>query len=313
MNWKTKAFIQNIIALLPSAFSYEFYYQLQRRFGSLKKFNPEGRLNSGVGIAKQLRSLGMEIKNKSVFELGTGRAPLAPLAFWLMGASKITTVDLNPYVKSELVEDSIKYISENRERIEKLFGEYLITERLEKLISLSGNKFDLKDFFELCSIEYKAPCDASETYLAESSIDYFVSCAVMEHIPSGKLKMIIDEGNRILKDNGVFINYIDYHDHFATGDKNISAINFLQYSESEWEKFAGNRYMYMNRLRHDDYIGLFEKAKHKILAVNTTVDKRSEELLKKGSFVLDKRFTYKDINVLAVTGAMIATGKCLDN
>jgi len=310
MNWKTKAFIQNIISLLPSDFSYEFYYRLQRRFGSLKKFNPEGRLNSGIGIAKQLRSLGMNIQDRSVFELGTGRAPLAPLAFWLMGASKITTVDLNPYVKSELIEDSIKYIIENRERIEKLFGEYLVTERLEKLISLSGNQFDLLDFFKLCSIEYKAPCDASETLLPENSIDFFVSCAVMEHIPAGKLRMIIDEGNRILKDNGVFINYIDYHDHFATGDKNISAINFLKYSEKKWHKYAGNRYMYMNRLRHDDYIGLFEKAGHKILAVNTTIDKRSEELLKSGSFTLDKRFIDKDINVLAITGAMIATGKC---
>jgi len=88
MQWKTKAFIQNLISKLPSGLSYEIYYRLQRKFGTLKKFNPEGRLNSGIGIAKFIRKCGEEVKGKVVFELGTGSAPIAPLAFWLMGAEK---------------------------------------------------------------------------------------------------------------------------------------------------------------------------------------------------------------------------------
>ena len=39
MNWKTKAFIQNAVSKIPSSLSYEFYYRLQRNFGTLKNIN----------------------------------------------------------------------------------------------------------------------------------------------------------------------------------------------------------------------------------------------------------------------------------
>ena len=67
--------------------------------------------------------------------------------------------------------------------------------------------------------------------------------------------------------------------------------------------------MYMNRLRHDDYISLFENVVHMLIAVNTTNDKRSEELLKNGRFKLDDKFSKKDINILKIKEAMIATAK----
>ena len=37
MDWKIKAAIQNLIALLPDAISYEAYYWVQRRFGALRR------------------------------------------------------------------------------------------------------------------------------------------------------------------------------------------------------------------------------------------------------------------------------------
>ena len=50
---------------------------------------------------------------------------------------------------------------------------------------------------------------------------------------------------------------VDYSDHFSHSDQTISSINFLRYSDDEWQRYAGNRYMYMNRLRHDDVLALF--------------------------------------------------------
>ena len=49
-----------------------------------------------------------------------------PIAYWLMGARKIYTIDLNPYLKSELVEESLKYIFNNQEEVRNLFDSLLV-------------------------------------------------------------------------------------------------------------------------------------------------------------------------------------------
>jgi hypothetical protein len=72
------------------------------------------------------------------------------------------------------------------------------------------------------------------------------------HSTSGTEK-IINEGNRILSEEGLFVHLIDCSDHFSHNDKSISRINFLQYNVTQWNKLAGNRYVYVNRLRHDDF------------------------------------------------------------
>ena len=310
MNWKIKAFIQNCISLLPSNLSYELYYMLQRKFGTLKNFNPEGRLNSGIGIARLICNSGKDVKEKVFFELGTGRAPITPLAFWLMGAKKIITVDLNPYVKLELIKDSLDYISKNSETIRSLFGDLLNSKNLDALIKFNNKEtFTLKEFLEFCSIEYHAPCNAEYTALPNDCVDYYISCAVFEHIDRNSLVKIIEEGNRITSPDSLFINYIDYHDHFSTREKNISAINFLKYSDKEWKKYAGNKYMYMNRLRHDDYIKLFEDVGHEIISANYIKDKISESLLEYDKIKINKKFVAKDKSILAIKEATIVSKK----
>jgi hypothetical protein len=37
----------------------------------------------------------------------TGRVSLLPVAFWLCGAEKTITVDLNPYMRNELIADML--------------------------------------------------------------------------------------------------------------------------------------------------------------------------------------------------------------
>ena len=117
------------------------------------------------------------------------------------------------------------------------------------------------------------------------------------------------EGNRIISDNGLFINRIDYGDHFSYSDNNISVINFLQYSDLEWDKYAGNRYMYMNRLRHDDYLAIFETVGHKIILDKPDIDERALCLLKSNAFKLDEKYIKKSENILSMSGAWIATQK----
>ena len=98
MRWKIKKRVQNSILNLPSSVSYSVYYWIQRYFDNLRRINPVSRLIGGINIWKWIIIHGHEPNGKIFFEVGTGRASIVHLAFWLMGAEKIITTDPNPYI-----------------------------------------------------------------------------------------------------------------------------------------------------------------------------------------------------------------------
>ncbi len=310
MNWKLKALIHNSISYLPSKPSYTLHYLLQRRFGGLKNKNPVNEILKGIDICNEIINQNQSPRNKIFFELGTGRIALAPLAYWLMGAEKIITVDLNPYLKEELIKESLQYISKHKEEIRSLFGILIDEDRWDRLLLFIDNtSFEISKYFKLCRITYIAPGDAANTALPLNSIDYHTSSTVFEHIPKDILKAIIIEGNRMIRKDGLFIHDIDYSDHFSHSDNKISAINFLQYSDKKWDKYAGNRYMYMNRLRHDDFLDLFQNEGHHILNSRLKIDSRSQDLLEKFDFPLNNQFKDKPNNILSISRAWITSRK----
>ena len=310
MHWKTKSIIQNLVSSLPTWLSYAMYYWMQRHFGGLRIMNPTSKLIAGVETWKQIQQVGHNPVDKDFLEVGTGRVPIVPLAFWLMGAKSTVSIDLNPYLKEALVIESLKYIVNNKVEIANLFGPLLCSQRFEELVKFTHDScYSLRTFLELCNIRYYAPGDAANTKIDESSIDFHTSYTVFEHIPEKTLIDIVIEGNRIVRKDGLFVHRIDYSDHFSHSDKSISAINFLQYNETEWSKYAGNRFMYMNRMRHDDFEGLFRSCGHKMLAIHADINDRALELLSSGLFPLNERFIKKSESILATTGAWIVSQK----
>lgn len=310
MHWKLKAKIQNAVSLLPSSASYAAYYWIQRNFGGLKRANPISRLTAAIETWKRIQRQGYTPSGKVFLEVGTGRVPIVPLAYWLMGAEKTITIDLNPYLKAELISECLQYTFENEEEILSLFGSLLDKRRFDEVLAFSRDShFSASAFLDLCRVDYVAPGDAADTCLPDRSIDFHTSYTVFEHIPLEVLRQILEEGNRIIKNDGLFIHRIDYSDHFSHSDKSISAINFLQYADLEWKRYADNRYMYMNRLRHDDFISLFESVGQSIIEAQPTIDQRSHELLRSGSLQLNERFSSKSEDVLAITGAWIISQK----
>jgi hypothetical protein len=310
MHWKTKATLQNAVSRLPSESSYATYYWLQRHFGGLRRINPVARLKAGIETWKQIEKLGRDPLHKTFFEVGTGRVPMTPLAYWLMGAKGVVTIDLNPYLKAELTKECLHYIAENTEEMQALFGPLLNRDRFEALLDFRRKHvFDLKSLLDLCHIVYIAPGDAARTGLGADVIDFHTSFNVFEHIPRDVLLAILTEGNRIIGSTGLFVHRVDYSDHFSHSDPRISPINFLQYSDLQWNRYAGNRYMYMNRLRHDDFLALFESASQTILATEPTIDPASLQLLREGRLNVDKRFGGKQTEVLATTESWIVSAK----
>lgn len=168
MHWKLKAKIQNTVAHLPDSASYAMYYWIQRHFGGLRNFNPTIGLMAGIETWKLIQSQNQSPVGKTFLEVGTGRVPLVPLAYWLMGAESIITLDKNLYLKEDLIADSIRYMSDNEEEIRNLFGSLMDVDRFTFLLDyVKQPNFSAIELLELCQINYISPGDASNTHLPD--------------------------------------------------------------------------------------------------------------------------------------------------
>jgi SAM-dependent methyltransferase len=131
--------------------------------------------------------------------------------------------------------------------------------QISKLVALKSEaKIDSLDKLGLYGIEYRAPYDAAKTDFDDKSVDACISTNTLEHIPKESIIAIFLELNRILKDGGIVSAKIDYSDHYANTDKNISLLNYLNFDESSWQRYNHNCH-YQNRLRHYDYIEIFNR------------------------------------------------------
>jgi len=300
--------MQKCIAHIPETLSNELYFKIQRYFGALKMpFDPLEHFAAGVAMIKNIEKYG-KISGKTFFEVGTGHVPLFPITFWLCGAEKTVTVDLNPFMRNEIISDLLFFVKTNETECRKIFGKLLNEERFNLLLNYDGSKKDQKqNILKLCQIEYIAPGDAAKTTLPEKCIDYHISHRVFEHIPLTEIRDILKEGNRIIAEEGLFVNVIDYKDHFAYTDKNISAINFLRFSDKEWIKYAGNRFSYLNRGRHDDFVELFKSVGHEFLEIIPYIDKNVEEILENNELILDEQFRHKSREILSIIESIFIT------
>lgn len=302
MGWRQKAFLRNAVAKLPHDLSAAADYELQRRLGSFKSFSPMSRLEAGVQTWQRLTDQGYEPAGKRFLEVGTGRAPFTPLAFWLMGAEHTVTIDLDPLVKDELLNVGVSVMQDNAEEIRSMFGDLLDEDRLGEILAVrvpSSRELIL----QTGAIEYIAPVDASATGLPDNSVDFITSFTVFEHIPPSILHDILVESTRVQAPGGAHAHFVDYSDHFAHQDSSISHVNFLQYDDVAWQRLAGNRDTYVNRLRHDDMLALLAEAGHQIVSTDLSSHTGTAEAL--STLPVNRRFRGKDTEVLQTTASWI--------
>lgn len=283
MNWRSKARIQSAVAALPMADA--IYYAMQRTVGSLRRGrgNPVEWFEAAARLADWAESGGREVAGGRFLEVGTGRKIDLPLGLWLCGARGVVTVDLNRYLSAALVAESIEYVRAHREEVARSFGARaespLFRERLARLAAFKG---DMNALLRLTDIQYLSPADATSLPVEAGSFDFHVSYAVFEHIPAETIGGILAEARRLLAPGGLLLHIIDPSDHFSHDDGSITAINFLQFSEGEWSRLAGNRFMFHNRLRACQYREIFARAGVRVLRETEAVDEPSLRALREG-------------------------------
>jgi len=171
-----------------------------------------------------------------VFEFGGGKS-LAQNLFLSDEIERQLVVDLNRMIDLDLVNKA---------------KELLLLQTALKSRKDINAVDDLKSY----GITYRSPYDAARTDLDDKCLDACISTNTLEHIPVESIKQIFLELSRILKDTGIVSAKIDYSDHYAHTDSSISLLNYLYYSDAEWQKYNHGCH-YQNRLRHNDYKQIF--------------------------------------------------------
>jgi hypothetical protein len=247
INWKLKSLLYKTFSQL----------KLNKTFYFIQKYVTK---RSNVNIKPSLRSWKLHSENikehqiKTVLEIGAGKSLEQNIFFsyFFNNSLEQTVIDIKKMIDFDLVNEASKQISE------------LLN--VQKLKSVSS--YD--DLFNFYNIKYIAPYKTQNLIEEKKVFDLCVSSTTLEHFSVKDLRTLFKDLSILLKKGGYISAIIDYSDHYSHTDRNISELNFLKYSEKQWQNY-NNTYLYQNRLRHDDYVKLLNEYKfitHKIIQGN---------------------------------------------
>jgi SAM-dependent methyltransferase len=289
VRWTHKARIQRFCAATPRG---DVAYRLvQRRFGSLTD-DPFKRLPLHLTMVQGLRDLGRELTGARCLEVGTGIVPVAPVAFHLVGAREVVTVDLHRRLDLGLTRRMLARLAGEHDWLTEAYSGLVSPDVLRERLAVVGQWADRPlELFERIGVRYVAPGDAARLPHADGTVDLHFSMTVLEHVEPRALGEILREARRVLTPAGVAVHFVDPSDHFAHQDPSIARINFLQFDEGRWHRLAGNPLSYANRLRASQLAAAFADAGLRIDRLDSKVDKRSLAAVRAG-FPLAQEFRH---------------------
>lgn len=248
VNWKVKSYVFSII----DGFGLKITLNLLQKYLTGRARKKSKMINPTWFLHK--KSIEKYNSQDVVFEFGAGQN-LAQNIFLSDLCRTQILFDIERIIDFQLVRSAVDF----------LFFAKLINRHFNVI-----NEEDLK----LYGLEYYAPADANDTCLSDSSVTAVISTDTFEHVPRKNLLTILTEMKRIMKPDAILSAKIDYSDHYSHTDRNIGDLNFLKFSELEWNKYNHNCH-FQNRMRHNDYRDMFieigfEIKEEKILTYSST-------------------------------------------
>jgi SAM-dependent methyltransferase len=300
MNWKYKAFLQLAFSNIPFGESLNYFFQRYVKrslpISDTKFTSIVSSAKKHIGAVKEF--LRCQLSEAIFYEFGAGWNLVIPLALYAFGVERQILVDIRNLLRPKLVNDSI-------EKFQRIALDVTLLRKPNQFLSEKRDfLISLKKYY---GIEYRAPCDARDTGLETCSIDFVTSTNTLEHIHPQDIQAILRECHRILKDDGLISLLIDYKDHYAYFDRAISVYNFLRYSDRVWA-FFNPALHYQNRLRHRNYLELFEMEGFEILKSNC-IDGTVADLEIIERLPIDKRFRTYSSEELSVRSSHVILHK----
>ena len=247
--WLLKAAALQVLRLLPTS-AYDFLTKrITKRSGRRKLHvddtgTPTKYFTNAQRHSDTLKRF-IDHEKDLVLEFGAGKDLLSNLVMRSFGIKKQITVDLNPLVRRDYLNNVLMQMPSGTLDIDAFSDNF---------------EADL----ESLGITYIAPLDLRHTDVESGSISAIVSTNTLEHIPENDIRLILTECYRLLRSGGICSFKIDYSDHYAHTDRRVSEYNYLRFSDSTWRLLSPPNH-FQNRLRHCDYVALFSNAHFRIL------------------------------------------------
>lgn len=238
MNHKIKTILFKTLALLPNKVDDYCYHKIQRYFD---KSTLEDRLNSVeptyLRLLKVLNELNFDLKDKTIFELGSGWFPAMPYFFkYKFRAKNVITVDINRHFKKETVL-----------KINALFS----NKYKQEIIPDLNNEYGLPN-----EIDYKPNYNAVINDFP--AVDFVFSRYVLSHMNENDVDALHKNMKDQLKKGTLVAHFISPSDLRQHGDNTLSLQDFLKYSKEEWSKIR-TKFDYHNRFRLPQFVEIFKK------------------------------------------------------
>jgi len=173
-------------------------------------------------------------------------------------------------------------------------------DQISKLLGVNKLPFakSIDDLKKNYNLNYLAPMSLSQIIKNKLQFDACISSTTLEHLSEEDLKKTFLLLKKIIKKEGIISAAIDYSDHYSHTDKNIDNLNFLRFTNDEWNKH-NTPMLFQNRLRHQDYRKFFKLNKYKIYEIKGELGKCPQNISKefdisnKETFILWGHFLLK--------------------
>ena len=210
---------------------------------AFRTFMIHARLAAVVIEDEPLRFRGADNNDFNVLELGPGDSPFSAAFASALGATRTWLVDAGRFA----AETSSAYAA--------------LQQFLGSAAGVSKPNLDvppvasLPALLEACNAVYLTDGVKSFEGIADGSIDYCFSNAVLEHVRVAEFADLARHLFRIIKPNGVAVHRVDLRDHIG------GALNNLRFSRRTWESalFSSSGF-YTNRIGMREMVDMFERA-----------------------------------------------------
>lgn len=279
MNWKVKAHSLAILSRVPGG---RHLYRTLQMLLRTDRTPVEEYVRRALEIVQMVKDAGNDPAKGTYLEIGTGWKPYLPFLLSLIGAERVITMDVNPWLTPGSATETFAALGAWLRLIASETGTELdVVERRYR--DAAAHAADLPALLRHLRVDYRYPGDARSTGLAEQTVDVVCSSNVLEHLPPDVIREMQREAQRILRPGGLSVHRFNPEDHYCSVDRSITAVNFLQYSERQWRWYGGTGLAYHNRLRCCQYEKLFQEAGFEIRSRRVRIDHRALDLLRRGA------------------------------
>ncbi len=173
----------------------------------------------------------------SVIELGPGDSLFSALIASALGAYQTFLIDTGDYASKDMsIYHSLNLMLKNKGFETKHFSD----------------SSSIDDILNRSNASYLTEGVQSFKHIADNSIDYCFSNAVLEHVSRYDIETLSTEIKRVLKVGGKSIHRVDLKDHLGGN------LNNLRFSEALWESsLFKNAGFYTNRIRFEEMKSIF--------------------------------------------------------